>query len=401
MKKILLPLLILGTLSMASWMLVQISPTPKAQEVKRKVPFVKIVEARKVLLRTSVRTHGTVRPRTSTTLIAEVPGIIKEVAPFTPAKKDSCTFRAGGFFRKDELLLKIEDLDLKTLKAEAMANLRRTELQLLQERELAKQAKIEWGDRDWQLASDLVKRIPQIQKVEAEAMAAQAKLTQATQDLGRSSVRAPFEGRILETMADVGQQVGAGAPAALARVYSLDAAEINFALGRSELRFLGFDDGIQETSKTKVEAEILNDENRVIHEGFLDRSEGIIDPRTRLTNLVVQVENCFANPFSNSNPSEPLSVGQFVKLILRGQEISAFVIPESAFRTEDQVFVVDEENRLRPREVSVIYRTRKEVWVNNGLLDGDRICITPIEVVADGMQILIDEGYSENNRTLQ
>ena len=34
---------------------------------------------------------------------------------------------------------------------------------------LAKQAKLEWGDRDWSLASDLVKRIPQIEKAEAEA----------------------------------------------------------------------------------------------------------------------------------------------------------------------------------------------------------------------------------------
>ena len=35
------------------------------------------------------------------------------------------------------------------MEAEARANLRRVELQLIQERELAKQAKLEWGDRDW------------------------------------------------------------------------------------------------------------------------------------------------------------------------------------------------------------------------------------------------------------
>ena len=67
------------------------------------------------------------------------------------------------------------------------------------------------------LASDLVKRIPQIEKAEAESRAAEARLTQSTRDLNRSWVRAPFEGRILKTMADVGQQVGAGASAALAK----------------------------------------------------------------------------------------------------------------------------------------------------------------------------------------
>ena len=159
-----------------------------------------------------------------------MPGIIEEVAPFENEGPTTTDFRPGGFFQKGDLLLKIEDVDLVTMEAEARANLRRVELQLIQERELAKQAKIEWGDRDWSLASDLVKRIPQIEKAEAETRAAEARLTQATRDLNRSQVRAPFEGRILKTMADVGQQVGSGASAALAEIYALDSAEINLWL---------------------------------------------------------------------------------------------------------------------------------------------------------------------------
>ena len=160
-----------------------------------------------------------------------------------------------------------------TLEAEARANLRRVELQLIQERELAKQAKLEWGDRDWSLASDLVKRIPQIQKAEAEARAAGARLTQATRDLNRSQVRAPFMGRILKTMADVGQQVGSGASAALAEIYALDSAEINLALSRSEMNFLGFADGFKPSDKLNVQTQVLNASAEVIHEGVLDRSE--------------------------------------------------------------------------------------------------------------------------------
>ena len=109
-----------------------------------------------------------------------MPGIIEAVAPFPQEQNSSASFRAGGFFRANDLLLRIEDVDLKTAVAESVANLSRANLQLIQERELAKQARIEWGGRDWAKAPELVRRIPQIQKAEAEAKAAEAKLDPST-----------------------------------------------------------------------------------------------------------------------------------------------------------------------------------------------------------------------------
>lgn len=399
MKKFLLSALVLTAFSCVSWLLVQMRPSPEAQEIKRKIPYVETLEAKKKILRSTVQAYGTVRPRTLSTLIAEVPGIIEAVAPFSHLKGNSVTFRPGGFFRKGELLLKIEDIDLRTQEAEAGANLRRAELQLIQERELAKQAKIEWGDRDWNKASDLVKRIPQILKAEAEAKAAEARLVQASQDLTRSQVKAPFEGRILKTMVDVGQHVGGGTSAALAEIYSLESAEIDLALSRSEISFLGFSDGFHANEYLKVNAEILDDKGNAIHQGILDRSEGLIDERTRLTNLVVRVDDCFANPFVDSPPSSPLTVGQFVNLLLIGKEVEVFVIPESAFRTKNQILVVDQEDRLRRQEVSVIHRRDKEVWVSEGLKEGTRICVTPIEIVAEGMKIQTTSETMKNTRT--
>ena len=397
--KILFPFLVFGILLFGSWKLIQMRPEPQAREVKRKIPFVEAIQAEKKPLRSSILAYGTIQPRTQTTLIAEVPGIIEEVAPFASEGPTTTDFRPGGFFQKGDLLLKIEDVDLVTMEAEARANLRRVELQLIQERELAKQAKIEWGDRDWSLASDLVKRIPQIEKAEAETRAAEARLTQATRDLNRSQVRAPFEGRILKTMADVGQQVGSGASAALAEIYALDSAEINLALSRSEMSFLGFADGFKPSDELNVQTQVLDVSGKVIHEGLLDRSEGVVDPRTRLTNLIAKVDDCFANPYSKKPVSNPLAVGQFVSLRLVGAEVNVFLVPESAFRTQETVLVVDNENRLHTREVSVIHRTDKEAWVTSGLTDGEKVCITPIEIISEGMQVKLVNPVEDTNET--
>ena len=132
---------------------------------------------------------------------------------------------------------------------------------------------------------------------------------------------------------------------------------------------------------------------------MLDRSEGVVDPRTRLTNLVARVDDCFANPYAKKPVKNPLAVGQFVNLKLIGAEVNVFLVPESAFRTQETVLVVNEENQLHTREVSVIHRTDKEAWVTGGLSDGEKVCITPIEIISEGMQVNLVSPNEDSNQT--
>ena len=410
MKKIFFPILLFSAMAGIAWYLVQLRPEPKAKKIVKKIPFVEVIVVNKQSLRSLIETHGTVRPRTQTTLIAEVSGIIEAVAPFREDEETSlskvespASFRAGGFFREGDLLLQIEDVDLQASVAEAKANLSRAKLQLVQEQELAKQAKIEWGARDWNKAPDLVKRIPQILKAEAEAEAAQAKLGQAQHNLARAQVKAPFEGRILKTMADVGQRVGGGTSSALAEVYALDSAEIDLSLSRSEMKFLGFSEGIASQEVEEIETEVLDISGKVAFKGILERSEGVVDQQTRLNKLVARVDNCFSNPFLKSSEPEhePLRVGQFVNLRLLGTQVEAFVIPDSAFRRQDTVLVVDSENGLRPRKVTTLHLHGNKVWVTQGLKNGDRVCVTPVEIITEGMKVRIATSTAEQNETVQ
>tara|TARA_B100002019_G_scaffold251155_1_gene231404 strand:+ start:2437 stop:3636 length:1200 start_codon:yes stop_codon:yes gene_type:complete len=396
-KKLLFPIIALILFITVYWELTKAGKKPEANEIERKIPSVEIFRAKKVSIPSTIFGFGTVSPSTFTTLIAEVPGIVEDVAPFSHLSDDITSFRSGGFFKKDDLLLKIEDTKLITIEAEARANLRRNELLLMQEHELAKQAKIEWGERDWNLASKLVKRIPQIQKAEAETNAAIARLDQATRDLNRSLVCAPFEGRILKTMVDIGQQVGSGAPTALAEIYALDSAEIDISLSQSEMKFLGFLDGFKASKSVAVE--IMNSFGDVIHVGKLDRSEGIVDPRTRLTKVVAKIDKCFANPFSKEPIKNPLAIGQFVKLKLTGIKTDVFIIPESAFRTNDTLLVIENKNKLVTRKVNVINRAEKKAWVSSGIKSGDQICVTPIEIISEGMTVNIVNQKIDSNQS--
>jgi RND family efflux transporter MFP subunit len=386
MRKFILPPLVLAGLVWFAWHLIQLRPEPKPKEITREAPYVEVVVAESKSMPATIESHGVVRPHTRTTLIAEVPGIVEGVAPFQEAQQ-APSFRAGGFFKKNDLLVKIEEVDLLSALAEAKANVSRAELQLVQERELADQAKSEWGNRDWSKAPELVRRLPQIRKAEAEINSAQARLKQAQKNLDRTRVLAPFDGRIIRTMVDRGQRVGGGSSAALAEVYALDAAEIDLSLSQKEISFLGFVDGYSNGSPIRVET--LDSEANAVHRGSLDRSQGMVDPKTRLTNFVARIDNCFANPFSNPQVLSPLSLGQFVNLRLTGKKIPTFILPDSAFRDLETILVVDQKNRLHPRKVEVLHRTNRQVWVGKGLKSGDRVCITPIEIISEGMKVRV------------
>ncbi len=403
MKKYILPPLVLGVSGIGAWVLIAMKPEPKRSTPPPNEPVVEFIIAERKTQRVFVDAFGTVRPRTSTTLLAESPGLIEAVAPFAESNRSGpqASFRAGGFFEKGDLLVSIEDIDHRAVKADAEAYLQTTQLQLEQERALSEQAKAEWElDRDWADAPELVKRLPQIRKAEADAKAAEARLAQASRNLQRASVRAPFRGRVLETMADVGQRVGGGTSAALAKVYALDMAEIDLSLSRSELDLLNFGEGANGFGE-QPEVQLLNKDQNFTHRGILDRSEGTVDPRTRLTNVVAGIEGAFADPYSTKKPNSPppLSLGEFVEARLFGPNIEVFEIPRSAFREKNTLLIIDDENRIETRNVLTLKQTRDFVWVTEGLQNNERVCLTPLDIVSKGMKVRLASDQEESNST--
>jgi hypothetical protein len=105
-------------------------------------------------------------------------------------------------------------------------------------------------------------------------------------------------------------------------------------------------------------------------------------------NVVAEV----ADPYGRSDDSEaagvPLAVGLFVSAEIRGTTARAVVpLPREALRRGDRVLVVDAEERLRFRDVSVLRREHDRVLVRSGLAAGEVVCISPLEAPVDGMRV--------------
>jgi hypothetical protein len=61
-------------------------------------------------------------------------------------------------------------------------------------------------------------------------------------------------------------------------------------------------------------------------------------------------------------------------------------------RGNNRVLVVDTENRMWYREVDILRLENDRVLIQGGLADGERICLSPIQAVVDGMRVnVVDE----------
>ncbi|MEE8339159.1 MAG: hypothetical protein V3R56_03375, partial [Xanthomonadales bacterium] len=95
-------LIALSLLLVAGLIAVNKAKRPDRKEDAVQAIMVDAIPVERVSLNLSVFSQGSVAPRTETTLVAEVAGIIVKVSP---------NFVAGGFFRQGETLLEIDPSD--------------------------------------------------------------------------------------------------------------------------------------------------------------------------------------------------------------------------------------------------------------------------------------------------
>jgi len=375
LKWILPVLVLLAAIAVARYIIAQRPEAPQFQPPQVPVS----IEAIRVAPQdypVSVRSEGTVEPRTESTLIPQVSGKIVEISP---------TFREGGFFEQDDVLVKLDPRDYELAIASAEAQVAQAQSALEQEL-----AQAEVVADDWRMlgreAPELGLRKPQIAAARATLLSAQAQLERARFDLERTRIKAPYDGQVLEKSVDVGQFVSPGT--VLARVYATDYVEIRLPLANRQLEFVELPERFRGetaqrgTAGPEVEVRATIGRRQWSWTGRVVRAEGAIDTRTRQLFVVAQVDDPY-EPGADGQP--PLRIGQFVEVSIEGRTLeNAFVLPRSALRDSDAVMIVDEDRRLHRRNIEVAWTEGEQVVVVDGLRAGEVVNVTPLAVAADG-----------------
>ena len=388
--KIVVPLLLVAAGAIGAWKIIESRPEIQTEKVEQVIPTVRTIVAKRGSLNLSVQSQGTVSARTVTDLIPQVSGRVVYVSP---------SMVAGGFFARDEVLLRLEPKDYELALVNARSSVAQAQLRLQQESAEAEVAATEWeklGSDDE--AAPLVLRKPQIVQASAALEAAQAMLEQAMLDLERTEIRAPFDGRVRRENVDVGQFVSRGN--SLAQLYSIDVAEVRLPLSSDDLAYVDLPLAYRDESGAVAAGPgvVLRADwagKEYTWRGRIARTEGEIDEATRMLYAVAEVKDPYARGADPRRP--PLAVGMFVRAEILGKSMAgAIVLPRSSVRGSDTVYVIDSDGRLRFRKVDIFKNERERVIVRSGLAEGERVCISPMEAAVDGMRVRVD---SEEGRS--
>lgn len=394
MKKI-QPLLILVATFLVIGLLFISRRTPEESPQNNLAPLVRVVPVQPTTHRFVVFANGSVSPRRESDLIPQVSGEIVEMSP---------ALVAGGYFEPGDVLARIDGADYRVDREAARAQVARAKSdygrsekelsrqRLLKTQSVASESRIDDAENEYRVA-------------EASLREAEARLERAERDLSRTSIRAPYRGRVRQEQIDLGQFVDRGK--AIATVYAVDFAEIRLPVPDRELAFLDvpLTRGSQATdSSNPVGAKVTlrADFAGASHEweGRLVRSEAELDPRSRMVHLVARVPD----PFGLETPrTAPLSIGLFVNAEIEGESVEhAFLLPRDALRPNDQVYVVDTKGRLHFRDIELLRTERDQIVVGAGLEAGELVCTSPLEATLNGMLVRVADaaavaGLAERN----
>lgn len=376
------PLLILGAALLIVATLLVLRQSPEERPQRNAAPLVRTTIAEPTDYRFVVRANGSVTPRTESELIPQVSGEVVEMSP---------KLVAGGFFQDGDFLARIDPADYRVDREAARAQVARAQSEFARaEKELERQKRL--ADRSVASQARIDDSVNAYRVAEASLREAQARLERAERDLARTEIRAPFRGRVRSKQVDLGQFVNRGE--SIAVLYAIDFAEVRLPVPDRELAYLDLDKlraAIAGTeagtigARVTLHAEFAGSDHQWV--GELDRTEGELDPKSRMIHLVARVPD----PYLLEPPrSAPLAIGLFVEAVIEGREVEdAFVLPRDALRAGGHVYVVDDESRLHFRDVEVLRTERDQVILAGGLESGERVCTSPLDAALDGMLVRV------------
>lgn len=424
------PLIVLALFVLPAMHMLKSRPDPQ----RRPPPVThSTVEAKRVTpenFAIRIPTQGTIQPRIESRLTSQVAGSITQIAD---------NLRNGAFITAGEVLVEIDKRDYEHARARAQASLAQAEQTIIERRismrraetdiivsesdvvqadlsVVEENARAEQAIQDWKRLgrdgepSDLVLRKPQLAAADSAKQAAEARLMQkhldlqlattkietATAaeaivraelaqrklDLERTTIVAPFDGRIVGRNVDLGQVVTTNTE--LATLYAVDFAEVRLPLHSRQLGFVNLP-ARPDDEPVPVDLYFMVGHREHHRRARIVRTDAQVDTRSRQLFAIAQLPDPFARADSTKTP---LPIGTFVRAEIRGQTLEqVFVLPRKAVREETQVLVATEDGKLFRRTITPLWSDQDVVVTREGFTAGELLCITAVGVVSDGMEV--------------
>jgi len=291
-------------------------------------------------------------------------------------------YKEGDFVKKGALLFEIDPRpfqaavdDARAGMAKQQAVLQTAQANLKRILPLAAANAVSQRDKDNAIGS--------VQSAEAQVLSAQAQVRKAELDLGFTKIASPIDGIAGAAKAQMGDLVGTPQARVLTTVSTVNPIKAYVPL--SEREYLKAVERSQQGAKADAEKTtfelILADGSTWPKQGTFSFADRQVEAQTG----TIRVAILFPNPENLLRP------GQFAKVrALMKTEQGAILVPQRAvgeLQGSYQVAVVDAENTVRIRGVTVGERVGNLWVIREGLKAGDRVVAEGTQKVGNGVKV--------------
>ncbi len=431
MFKVILPILLLAGAIFFGKYLIGTGPEPKKKPFVVRSPIVEVMPLSSQDYTVTITASGIVRAGTQTSLVSEVSGRITKI---------SDKFQEGSYFEKGEILLSIDQANYKNALAIVLADVaaNRAVLAQLNEEEKSSKRSYQLAKKNLSLGKKEVNRLRGLlakkviahsvldieqqktnqlqqkledlqgkintfksrkQATQAKISAALARETQERLNLSRTTIKAPYSGRIFQKSVDIGQFVSMGS--ALGKIYSTDYAEVDLPLSLQRYELLG----LPESFKNKLandqlfpDVSFTNPNSIQANEwkGRVVRTSAVLDVNSRQIKVIARIDNPFD---AINNVSSPLRIGQYIEAKIKGKTFkNVYVLPSISVRQNKEILLlVDGKIQIVP--VTALWNTQTETIVSTKeMIDSKNLVITSMSQATEGMKAITAKDYKAKQK---
>ena len=294
---------------------------------------------------------GTVQPYDTVTVRSRVDGEVTTVS-----------FRQGQVVKEGDVLVQIDPRPYQAAldgalakKAQDEANLKNAELNLARYKTLATQDSVSRQQLDTQQAA--------VDQLIAQIKGDQATIDDAQTQLSYTTIRSPMTGRTGFRFVDPGNIVHAADTTGIVTIVKLQPISVVFSAPEDELPAINAALAAGNVPVTALSSDGL----KTLSQGKLALVNNVVDEASG----TIRMKATFANADNALWPGLSVSTQLLVKTLKQ-----VTVIPEDAVqRGEDglYVFVVEEGNKVVPRNIKVVQEGNRQAVVGEGLSPGETV----------------------------
>jgi len=330
-------------------------------KAKNNVKEVYVQEVTNQRIKTQVPTNGVLVAHQRITLTSRVQGVLKTIDPL---------FKTAQSYKKGDMIYQIDDADYSASVKAARANF----LSLLTS--IIPDLKLDFSNEfsNWsQFLSDLTvtQSLPELPEMSEKLklfvsgrglLSSYYSVQSMEQNLSYYSVRAPFDGVLVEATVTEGSLIRPGQQ--LGVFIKPGIYELAVQLPKTYVEFIA----------EGLEVSLNSLDGNQQYQGTISRINASVDSKTQSVQVFILVQD------------SRLKEGIYLTAQLDAIDIAdAFMVKRGLLNAEQQLFVV-KDNQLKLKQVEVVYYTQTHAVVR-GINDGEQLLALPVLGAFEGMEV--------------